>query len=128
MYFGTSLLHDPDRQHDAPGGKLVKCGPATGRFEVLGVPFPHLYLQSIAADWTRGILYGFTYPAEFLIRFDLKTRQARNLAYVGNAIMFAQPYNAVVDKDGGLWGTYAETRAWDETIDRCLIRLSPERK
>lgn len=123
FYFGTSLLHDADQQHEAPGGKLVKYDPASRRYDILGIPFPHLYLQSIAADFGRGILYAFTYPAEFVLRFDLKTRRARNLAYLGNAIMFSQPHNAVVDKYGGLWGTYAETRAWDEMTGRVPIRL-----
>ncbi len=123
LYFGTSLLHDADQQHEAPGGKLVRYDPDADKFEILGIPEPHLYLQSIAADWQRGILYAFTYPAEFLIRFDLATRQARRLAYVGNAINFAQPHNAVVDAQGALWGTYAETRAWDEMPGRQPIRL-----
>jgi len=123
FYFGTSLLHDADQQHEAPGGKLVKFDPRTGVYDVLGIPFPHQYLQSIAADWDRGILYAFCYPAEFILRFDLATRTTRVLGYVGNAIMFAQPHNGVVDKHGNLWGTYAETRAFDETPGRQPIRL-----
>lgn len=123
FYFGTSLLHDADQQHEAPGGKLVKYDPKTRRYEILGIPFPHLYIQSIAADFERGLIYAFTYPAEFVVCFDLKTRQTRNLAYIGNAILFAQPHNAVVDRHGGLWGTYAETRAWDEKTGPHPIRL-----
>lgn len=123
LYFGTSLLHDADQQHEAPGGKLVSYDPDSDRFEILGIPEAHLYLQSIAADWQRGILYAFTYPAEFLVRFDLPTRASRRLAYIGNAISFAQPHNAVVDATGKLWGTYAETRAWDETPGAQPIRL-----
>jgi sugar lactone lactonase YvrE len=123
LYFGTSLLHDADQQHEAPGGKLVRYDPDADAYDVLGIPEPHLYLQSIAADWQRGILYAFTYPAEFLVRFDLRTRTSRRLAYVGNAISFAQPHNAVVDASGKLWGTYAETRAWDEVPSKHPIRL-----
>ncbi|MCC7350274.1 MAG: hypothetical protein IT446_06865 [Phycisphaerales bacterium] len=123
LYFGTSLLHDADQQREAPGGKIVRYDPDADAFDVLGIPEPHLYVQSIAADWPRGILYAFTYPAEFLVRFDLNTRKARRLAYVGNAIRFAQPHNAVVDSRGALWGTYAETRAWDEMTGRQPIRL-----
>lgn len=123
FYFGTSLLHDADQQHEAPGGKLVAYDPMTNTFNVLGIPYPHLYLQSIAADFQRNLLYAFTYPAEFLVRFDLNTRQTRTLAYVGNAICFAQPHNGVVDKHGRLWGTYAETRAWDEKPGLQPIRL-----
>ena len=123
LYFGTSLLHDADQQREAPGGKLVKYDPRTRTYDVLGIPFAHQYIQSIAADWTRGILYAFTYPAEFVMRFDLATRQSRILAYLGNAIMFAQPHNAVVDRHGCLWGTYAETRCFDEILSPQPIRL-----
>jgi sugar lactone lactonase YvrE len=123
FYFGTSLLHDADQQHEAPGGKLVKYDPRARSYELLGIPFPHQYIQSIAADFGRGILYAFTYPCEFVVRFDLATRRSRQLCYVGNAIMFAQPHNAVVDKHGNLWGTYAETRAWDEMTGQTPVRL-----
>lgn len=122
-YFGTSLLHDADRQEMAMGGKLVSYDWRNDSYEVLGIPIPHLYIQSIAADWSRGLLYGFTYPAEFLFRFDLNDRSTRNIAYIGNAIMFAQPHNGVVDRYGNLWGTYAETRAWDERVGHCPIRV-----
>lgn len=123
LYFGTSMLHDVDQQQDAKGGKLVRFDPKTQKYEILGVPVPHLYIQSIAADWERQRLYGFTYPAELLFTTDLKTGFSKILAYIGNAILFAQPHNAIVDRDGWLWGTYAETRAWDETTGKVPIRL-----
>ncbi len=123
IHFATSLLHDADQQRDAPGGKVVRYDPASRRYEVLAVPVRHLYIQSIAADWERNIIYGFTYPAETLFKMDLRTGSSEVLAYVGNAILFAQPHNAVVDRQGWLWGTYAETRAWDETVGSQPIRL-----
>ncbi len=122
-YFATSLLHDVEDQRAALGGKLVRYNPRTRAAAVLGVPMPHLYIQSIAADWDRGILYGFTYPAEAVFKFELATGKTEMLAWIGNAIMFAQPHNGVVDREGWLWGTYAETRAWDETTGQCPIRL-----
>lgn len=122
-YFGTSLLHDANRQQEAPGGKLVRYDWRKDEYEVLGIPFPHLYVQSIALDAGRGILYAFTYPAEFVIRFDLAEKRSRILGYVGNAIFMSQPHNGVVDKHGRLWGTYAETRAWDETPGTNPVRL-----
>jgi hypothetical protein len=123
LYFATSLLHDMDQQHEAKGGKLVRFDPQARSYRQIGIPMPHLYIQSIAADWERGILYGFTYPAEAVFRTDLAIGDSRLLAYLTNAIMFVQPHNAVVDKDGWLWGTYAETRAWDETDGRVPVRL-----
>lgn len=123
FYFGTSLLHDLNQQHEAHGSMLVRFDPRSYRYEQIGVPAAHLYIQSIAADWERGIIYGFTCPAEAVVRTDLATGNSRLLAYLTNAIMFVQPHNGVVDKDGWLWGTYAETRAWDETMGREPVRL-----
>lgn len=123
LYFGTSMLHDVDQQPQAKGGKLVRYDPRSGQTAILGVPVPMLYIQSIAADFARGIIYGFTYPAEAVFRFDLHDRSSRVLAYTGNALMMSQPHNPVVDKDGWLWGTYAETRAWDEILSDQPIRL-----
>ncbi len=123
FYFGTSLLHDQDQQREAAGGKVVRYDPVTRRYDLLAIPVPRLYIQSIAADWTRGLLYGFTYPAELLFKLDLTTGCAETLAYVGNAILLAQPHNSVVDAEGWLWGTCAETRAWDELTGPQPIRL-----
>lgn len=119
FYFATSLLHDADQQHEAPGGKLVRYDWKKDEYEILGIPFPHLYVQSIAMDYEREIVYGFTYPAEMLFHHDVRARQTRILGYVGNAILFAQPHNAVVDRYGWLWGTYA----WDEMTGQNPIRL-----
>ncbi|MBI4581567.1 MAG: hypothetical protein HY718_17850 [Planctomycetes bacterium] len=123
FYFGTSLLHDIDQQREAPGGKLVRYDLTADRYDVLGVPVPMLYIQSIAADFARGKIYGFTYPAEALFEFDLAGRRGEVLAYTGNAMFFSQPHNPVVDGAGWLWGTYAETRAWDEKLSDVPIRL-----
>ena len=123
LYFATSLLHDHDQQHQAPGGKIVRYTPAGNCYDVFPIPVPHLYIQSIAADWTRNLVYGFTYPAEFLFKMDLVTGRAESLAYIGNSMMLAQPHNAVVDREGWLWGTCAETRAWDEITGPVPIRL-----
>ncbi len=116
-------MHDIEDQRAAPGGKLARFDPRTRSTTVLGVPVPHLYVQSIAADWERGLLYGFTYPAESVFRFDLASGRSEILAWIGNAILLAQPHNAVVDRAGWLWGTCAETRAWDETPGPCPVRL-----
>lgn len=123
LYFATSMLHDMDQQQRAQGGKLVRFDPRTGHYDILGVPAPRLYVQSIAADWKRNILYSFTYPAEAVYRTGIQDRASRLVAYIGNAILFAQPHNAVVDGNGWLWGTWAETRAWDEIVGSVPVRL-----
>lgn len=123
FYFGTSLLHDIDQQHQAPGGKLMQYCPSDDRYTLLDIPFPHLYIQSIAADFNRGKIYCFTYPAEFVVCYDMKSKQCKNLGYITNASSFVQPHNGVVDAQGYLWGTYAETRAFDEVQSKTPVRL-----
>jgi hypothetical protein len=123
LYFGTSLLHDLDQQQQARGGKLVRFHPANQSYDILGIPAPRLYLQSIAADWQRNIIYSFTYPAEAVYKTHLPNVSSQLAAYLGNAGLFAQPHNAVVDHEGWLWGTCAETRAWDEIVGLEPIRL-----
>ena len=123
LYFGTSLLHDIDQQREAKGGKLVKFNPQTHVYHLIDVPVPHLYLQSIAADWERAIIYSFTCPAEVVCRTDLNPNSSKLLAYIGSSTGFAQAHNGVIDKDGWLWGTYGETRAWDEAKGREPVRL-----
>lgn len=123
FYFATSLLHDVDQQPLSPGGKLVRFDPVANRYDVLGIPIPKLYIQSLAADFERGLIYGFTYPAEALFRFDLHSRTSETLAFTGNSLFLSQPHNPVVDAEGWLWGTYAETRAWDERLSAQPIRL-----
>lgn len=123
LYFGTSLLHDINQQHEAPGGKLMRYSPKDDSYTLLAIPFPHLYIQSIAADFDRGKIYCFTYPAEFVMCYDMKTKQCQNLGYITNATNFVQPHNGVVDAQGYLWGTYAETRAFDEVQSKTPVRL-----
>jgi hypothetical protein len=123
LYFGTSMLHDMDEQQHAKGGKLVRFDPARRTFDILGVPAARLYIQSIAADWQRNLIYSFTYPAEAVYRTGIESRTSELVAYLGNAILFAQPHNAVVDRNGWLWGTCAETRAWDEITGQEPVRL-----
>lgn len=123
FYFGTSLLHDVEHQADAPGGKIVRYDPAADRYDLLGAAPSRLYIQNVAADFSRALLYGFTYPAESFFRFDLAERTSEVIAWTGNSVHFSQPHNAVVDAAGWCWGTYAETRAWDDADGTHPIRL-----
>ena len=101
LYFGTSMLHDVDQQPETSGGKLVRYDPVADTYEVLGVPAPMLYIQSIAADFDRGYICGFTYPRRAFFEFNLRTRQPRVVAWTGNAMMMSQPHNPSWTAKGG---------------------------
>jgi hypothetical protein len=111
LYAATALLHDIDRYHDAPGGGIFRFDTASGDIEKLGIPLPHVYIQSIALDERRGVIYCQQAFPEVLTAFDLATRTARVLGPIG-AIAFAQGENVVLDDDGCAWCGWGATRAW----------------
>lgn len=118
----TALLHDMDQQFDAPGGKLLRYRPDQASYELLGRPIPRQYVQSIVLDPERRLLYGFTYPAEHMFVHDLGNGRSRQLAYLGNSRMICQPHNAVLDRQGRVWGTWGENRAFEYQIGDSPLR------
>ena len=123
IYAATALLHDVDQQREAKGGKLLRYDPAKEEYEVLAVPVPHHYIQSIKLDQDRRIIYGFTYPGEYLFRYDLETHDCRALAYIGNSVLMCQPHAASFDKYGRLWGTWGESRAFEDVLGPVPVRI-----
>jgi hypothetical protein len=118
----TALLHDMDQQFAASGGKLLRYRTDTGSYELLGIPIESQYIQSIVVDRQRRLVYGFTYPAEYMFVHDLETGLARKLAYLGNGRMICQTHNAVIDNRGRVWGTWGENRAYEYSIGEAPIR------
>jgi sugar lactone lactonase YvrE len=114
IFCATALLHDQDVQHEAAGGKLLHYDPFTEAYRLLDVPVPHHYIQSISLDRERRIIYGFTYPGEYFFRYDIGSGQSRTLGFTGNGITMSQPHYFVVDDDGTVWATWAQTRAFED--------------
>jgi hypothetical protein len=119
----TALLHDMDQQHLAKGGKLVKYDPGRKSYDLLGIPVEHQYIQSICLDRNRRIIYGFTYPAEYLFCYDLEKEESRLLAYIGNSALMCQPHCATLDQYGRLWGTWGESRAFEDQLGPVPVRI-----
>ena len=113
LYGAIALLHDSDRQWEAPGGAIIRYDPKTGALERRATPLPHVYIQAIAIDQQRGFLYCQCFPPEYLIRYDLNSGEVKNLGLIGTGIAgMAQGENVVLDDDGNLWGPWCITRAW----------------
>ena len=123
IYAATALLHDVDQQHEAKGGKLLRYDPIEDEYEILTIPVPHHYIQSIKLDMRRRIIYGFTYPAEYLFRYDVETDECRTLAYIGNSVLMCQPHAASFDRYGRLWGTWGESRAFEDMLGPVPVRI-----
>ena len=130
LYAAPALLHDLDRFNDAPGAAIVKYNPATGEIAKLGIPAPHLYIQSIVLDEARDTIYAQTYTPEFLVSFDLRTRTGRVLGPIGSGLALAQGENLVLDDRGRIWGAWQVVRAWQSKPSADgfrLFRYDPER-
>jgi hypothetical protein len=113
FYAATALLHDPNHMMDTQGGKLLKYEPASGKYTLLDIPVPHHYIQSITLDPARRVIFGATFPAEILFRYDMKTGQSRQIAYIGAGYAMGQAEKMAVDHTGRLWGTWVQIRAWE---------------
>ena len=123
LYGAVALLHDIDRYWDAPGGAIVEYDYTAGKIEKIGIPIPHVYIQSIVLDSRREIIYGQSFTPERLFSFDLKSREARDLGPIGSGMVMAQAENIVIDDDGFLWGSWGVTRAWQDFYGKDGIRL-----
>lgn len=99
IYGATACLHGDDERLEAPGGKLFRYDPRADTYDVLAVPVPHEYIQTIGMDPKRKVIYGDSYPLGLLWSFDLKTGQVKDLGR-GNV-----PDGLFCDSDGNMWGT-----------------------
>lgn len=123
VWGATALLHDQDDQSRAAGGKIVRYLPDSGELRVAAVPVPHHYIQSIKLDPVRRVIYGFTYPGEIFFAFDLDSNTTREIAFIGNSLMICQPHGFAIDGSGAVWGTWGETRAFEDHPGPEPIRL-----
>ena len=112
LYTATALLHDVDRYWEAPGGGIFRHDMTQGKTTKLGIPLPHVYIQSIALDEKRGVIYSMHFTPERLSRFDLATGETTDLGPIGSGLSMAQGENIVLDDDGCAWCGWNATRAW----------------
>ena len=124
IYGAIALLHDVDRHFEAPGGAIVRYDPADGSIRKLCVPQPHVYIQAMAADCGRGLLYCMCFPPERFISYSLRTGEVRDLGLIGTGIGgMAQGENLAFDDDGCVWLNWQLTRAWQNSPGVDAARL-----
>jgi len=101
VYAATSCLHGIDERLAAPGGKVFKWDPKTGKFTLLCVPCPPDYLQTMSLDYKRGMIYGMSYPVFNFFAYSMKENRVVYSQYMGSITHIGE-----VDDDGGYWGTW----------------------
>ncbi len=124
LYGAVALLHCSDKQWEAPGGAIIRYDPQTGELKRLATPIPHVYIQATALDEARNILYCQCFPPEYVISFDIETKEVKNFGLIGTGYGgMAQGENICLDKEGSLWGTWSLTRAWQDSPGKDANRL-----
>jgi len=102
IYGATAGLHAVPKRLAARGGKIFRYHPDEGKIEILARPVQYDYIQCIALDRQRKILYGFTYPVPKFFRYDILTGESHDFDYVGDCV-----HIPAVDDDGFAWGTWS---------------------
>jgi streptogramin lyase len=132
IYGAIALLHDVDRYLEAPGGSIVRYDPRSGSIQKLCTPLPHVYIQSIALDSRREVIYGQCFAPEHLVSLDLKTGRSTDHGLVGTGIAgMTQGENLCLDDDGCVWFNWSLTRAWQDApgVDAARVgKLEPSRQ
>jgi streptogramin lyase len=132
IYGAVALLHCVDKFHEAPGGAIVRYDPKSGSISKLKVPLPHVYIQSIALDATRDIVYCQCFAPEKLASFNLRTGEVRDYGLIGTGIGgMCQPENICLDDDGNAWSSWQLTRAWQNSpgVDcQRLCKIDPQQQ
>jgi sugar lactone lactonase YvrE len=124
LWAATALFHDVHHYHAAPGGKIIHYDPQSGRLELVATPVEHVYIQALALDRKRRILYATAFTPELLIRYDIPTGRVRTLTPLGPGYDLTQPEKLCLDADGNVWCTWRITRAWaNDTYGPAPIRL-----
>lgn len=123
LYAATALFHDVDKQFEAKGGRLVKFDLDTGKYELVAVPTERIYIQSIAMDRKRQVIYGFGASPEVFWKHDLKANKSSFIAHIGSGGEIGQAHNPVIDDKGGVWGTYGILRAFAYDTGPDSLRL-----
>ena len=115
LFAAPALLHCPDKYMDAPGAAIIRYDPRSGEIQKLGIPLPHVYVQSLVLDQQRQVAYLLHFAPEYLGAYDLQSGESRILAQLGTGYGgMAQGENIVLDDEGCVWSGWSLTRAWQD--------------
>jgi hypothetical protein len=119
FYGGVATLSDVDVWPKARGGQLFRYNPADKKYQLLGIPLSHDYIQGIVLDENRNRIYGNTFPGRNLFSFDLETGKTCVLTNFGATLS----ESIIMDSSGGIWHNYHLAQWADRTP---LLRYSPD--
>ncbi len=123
LYGAIAAYHDINLQREAVGGAIICYDPKMDSFSKLCIPFQSAYIQSIALDRKRHVIYGFTLYPEIFFSYDIANNKLKTIGLIGSGFEMCQPHNPVIDADGNVWGTWGRTRAWHDYPGDKSLRL-----
>jgi hypothetical protein len=124
IYAAVALLHDVDRFLDSPGGAIIRYDPASGQIARLATPLAQVYIQSIALDNQRDIIYCLCFAPEKLASVNPHTGKVTDHGLIGTGIAgMTQGENICLDDVGCLWCNWSLTRAWQDSPGPDAARL-----
>ncbi len=123
IYGAVALLHDVDNYWEAPGGAIVRYNHVSKEIKKIGIPIPHVYIQSMVIDEDKRVAYCQTFTPEYLAAFNLDTHETEILGLTGSGFGMGQGENIVLDDKGRIWGGWSVTRAWQANAGVDQYRL-----
>ncbi|MDB6114425.1 MAG: hypothetical protein JWQ62_1370 [Lacunisphaera sp.] len=80
---GAEVLGTPPPGYQPyPGGHFLSYEMASGKFENIAAAPAGQGILSMTMDRQRGRLYGITWPSGYFLRYDLKTKELKNLGKI----------------------------------------------
>ncbi|MFH1616664.1 MAG: hypothetical protein ABIG61_16470 [Planctomycetota bacterium] len=129
LWAAVAQLHNIDKYGEAPGSPIIRYNPGNNDIERSPAVLPRHYIQAIALDPEREIIYGITLSPEKLISYDINSGETKDIGPTGSAIDLAQGENIELDDEGNVWGGWTVMRAWQSSagVDKNrLFRYSPK--
>ena len=127
---GAEVLKAPPQGYKPyPGGHFLSFKIASGKFENLAIAPAGQGILAMSMDGSRGRLYGLTWPSGYFLRYDLRSKELRNLGKVsrdgeaGNGSNYRVLCRslAVDPRDGSVYFTTFEGTIWRYRVDRDSI-------
>jgi hypothetical protein len=95
---------------------LIRYNLQTAQITRLQAPMPNVYIQALAYDDRRDMLYCLCFPPEKLLAVHLSSGEVKDLGLIGSGIGgMTQGENLIVDDEGCVWCNWSVTRAWQST-------------
>jgi hypothetical protein len=101
IYGATACLYTVNERLRAPGGAIFRHAPGSAVPEKLAIPVQYDYIQTIALDEQRRLIYGLTYPVFNFFVYHLDTGEVEDYDYIGSIT-----HISAIDDVGCFWGTW----------------------